>query len=140
MNQFEKAIKAYLDDRASQDDQFAQSYKKENKSIEECCRFIIEEAKKRMKGNVSVMSDDETYGLAVHYYDEDSIVVKGGGAGVRVSKDVEYTPTEEDKEAARKAALRRLEEEAYNKLRAPKRKNNQQEDQQVKQPTLFDLI
>lgn len=139
MNQFEKAIKAYLDDRASQDEQFAQSYKKENKSIEECCRFIIGEARKRKDGNTAIMSDAETYGLAVHYYDEDSIVVTEKGTGSSVAREVvEYTPTEEDKENAKKAALRRLEEEAFKELHAPKKRK--QEPEKSIQPTLFDLL
>lgn len=35
--------------------------------------YILSEAKKR--GNAVCMSDDEVFGLAVHYYDEDDIKV-----------------------------------------------------------------
>ena len=38
---FEAAIKAYLDKRAAEDEQFAKSYAKEYKSIKECCLFVV---------------------------------------------------------------------------------------------------
>lgn len=50
------------------------SFAKQNKNIDECCNYIIGEAKKR-GGNAVFMSDDEVFGLAVHYYDEDDIKV-----------------------------------------------------------------
>ena len=71
---FQEVIKQYLDDRAAQDEQFSVTYAKENKSIEECCKYIIGEA--RELGTEVCMSDDEVFGLAVHYYDEDSIKVE----------------------------------------------------------------
>ena len=108
---FKEAIKKYLDERALNDELFAQSYKKENKSINECCRFIIGEARKKQGNRVAVMSDEEVYGLAVHYYDEDNIKVTEPKDSARVSSTptVNYEPTEEDKERAKKAALKRLE-------------------------------
>lgn len=70
MKEFQKAIKTYLDNRAKQDAQFAENYAKPNKSIVYCCNYIMRQAQKH-KGQVVVLSDDEVYGLAVHYYDED---------------------------------------------------------------------
>lgn len=76
---FETAIKTYLDKRAQEDPQFAITYAKPNKNIEECCKYIFQEVEKgKKKGERCVgVSDDEVYGLAVHYYDEDDIVVNG---------------------------------------------------------------
>lgn len=71
---FKMAIKSYLEQRAKEDSLFAVSYAKENKSIDECCDYIVGEAKKR-GGNAVVMSDNEVFGMAVHYYDEDDIKV-----------------------------------------------------------------
>lgn len=68
-NPVKNAIKAYLDKRAQEDTLFAASYAKENKSIDECFDYIIGEVRK--KGNAVYMSDDEVFGMAVHYYDED---------------------------------------------------------------------
>lgn len=70
---FHKAIKTYLDERAKTDELFAKSYAKEGKSINECCKYIMGEARKR--GTAVFMTDEEVYGLAVHYYDEDNIKI-----------------------------------------------------------------
>ena len=74
--QFEDTIKNYLDGRAKEDSLFAETYKKENKSIEECCKYIMQQAQKmynkRVNGGIAI--DRKTvYGWAVHYYDEDDI-------------------------------------------------------------------
>lgn len=66
-------IQSYLEERAKNDPLFASVYAKLNKNINECLDYILSEAKKR--GNAVCMSDDEVFGLAVHYYDEDDIKV-----------------------------------------------------------------
>ena len=66
-------IQSYLEERAKNDPLFAGVYAKPNKNIDECFDYIVSEAKKR--GNAVCMSDDEVFGLAVHYYDEDDIKV-----------------------------------------------------------------
>ena len=73
-NPVKNAIKAYLDKRAQEDTLFAASYAKENKSIDECFDYIIGEVLK--KGNAVYMSDDEVFGMAVHYYAKQSENVK----------------------------------------------------------------
>ena len=73
-NPLKEAIQSYLDNQAKKDELFAKSYAKEGKNIDECCNYIIGEARKR-GGNAVCMSDDEVFGLAVHYYDEDNIKV-----------------------------------------------------------------
>ena len=42
---FKQVIKNYLDKRAAEDELFAVTYKKENKSLEECCNYIMNCAK-----------------------------------------------------------------------------------------------
>ena len=69
-----QVIQSYLEERAKSDPLFVTSYTKPNKNIDECYDYIIGEAKKR-GGSVVCMSDDEVFGLAVHYYDEDDIKV-----------------------------------------------------------------
>ena len=77
MGAFESTIKNYLDKRAEKDSLFAESYKKENKSIQECCKYIYSQAKKLLAkgGNAVGVDDDTVFGWAVHYYDEDDIKV-----------------------------------------------------------------
>lgn len=69
-NQFKAVIKAYLDDRASNDELFAATYAKPNKSLDECCNYILSEVQKSGQNG---FADEEIYGMAVHYYDEDDI-------------------------------------------------------------------
>ena len=101
---FENAIKNYLDKRAESDRLFAESYKKENKSIQECCKYIYSQAKKLLAkgGNAVGVDDDTVYGWAVHYYDEDDIKVENVKgivetvtpvkASVKLEKTVEQKP------------------------------------------------
>lgn len=134
-NDFKQIIKAYLDERAEADELFAKAYAKENKSLDECCSYIMGEAKKR--GTAVAMKDDEVFGLAVHYYDEDNLKVSKLPANTRVTTGTSSVKlTKEDKEKARKAALKRLEEEQYALLRKkPAKKKVNDED--VQQMTLF---
>lgn len=90
LNLFESAIKEYLDERAQNDSAFAERYTLEGKSIQECCKFIKQEVgKKRDKGEDCVaMTDNEVYGLAVHYYDEDDIKVDDTPAQTKVAVQV----------------------------------------------------
>lgn len=83
-----KIIKTYLDQRAKEDEQFAKSYAKENKSIEECVKYINQQARKRAENNVAMIEDAEVYGWAVHYYDEDDIKVEGSAPQAQVTTSV----------------------------------------------------
>jgi hypothetical protein len=78
--EFQEVIKAHLDGRAQTDELFAKTYAKEGKSIKECCDYIIIEVKQSGK---NALTDDEVYGMAVHYYDEDNIKV-GNAPEVKV--------------------------------------------------------
>lgn len=69
-NGFKAVIKAYLDDRASNDELFAATYAKQGKSLDECCNYILSEVQKSGQNG---FADEEIYGMAVHYYDEDDI-------------------------------------------------------------------
>ena len=68
---FETAIKTFLDNLAKEDEMFAKSYAKPNKSISECCKYIFQQVEKNRKNNERCVAcaDEEVYGLAIHYYD-----------------------------------------------------------------------
>lgn len=137
-NPLKEAIHSYLDGRAKVDELFAIAYKKKNKSIDECCTYIMGEAKKR--GNAVCMSDDEVFGLAVHYYDEDNIKINKLPANVKTSASVpEAKPvklTEEDEKRAREEAIKRLTEEQYVLLKK-KPSRSKKEVTEVQQMSLF---
>ena len=65
-----QVIKAYLDKRAAEDELFAKDYAKPGKNIDDCCDFIISEVKKSGRNG---FDDDEVYGMAVHYYNEEEV-------------------------------------------------------------------
>ena len=96
------------------------------------------EAKKR--GNAVCMSDDEVFGLAVHYYDEDNIKINKLPANVKASASVPETKpvklTEEDEKRAREEAIKRLTEEQYALLKK-KPSRSKKEVTEVKQMSLF---
>lgn len=107
-NAFKETIKAYLDKRASEDELFAVTYKKENKNLDECCNYVMKCAK---DGACSGYSDEEVFKWAVHYYDEDDIKNISPISGkVIVNHSVELT--EEDKAAAKEKAMELAIEEA----------------------------
>jgi len=136
-NPLKEAIQSYLDERAKADELFAVAYKKKNKSIDECCTYIMGEAKKR--GNAVCMSDEEVFGLAVHYYDEDNIKINKLPASVKASASPETKPvklTEEDERRAREEAIKRLAEEQYVLLKK-KPSRSKKEVTEVQQMSLF---
>ena len=138
MTHFEESIKRYLDQRATTDTLFAEKYKNPNKSIEDCCKFILGEVSaKADKNGYVALSDEETYGLAVHYYDEEKIdykPIKGGG---NIGANVTYTPTPADMEIAKKNAMKRLEDEEIAKMRAKASRPKPKEPETSQQMSLF---
>ena len=135
-----QVIQSYLEERAKSDPLFATSYAKPNKNIDECYDYIIGEAKKR-GGSVVCMSDDEVFGLAVHYYDEDDIEVgKAVNCGVIVNHRVELSP--EEQAEARENALKAYQNEELRKIQQRNSKPKPTPKavrQEPEQPTLFDL-
>lgn len=112
LDEFQKTIKAYLDKRAAEDELFAKSYAKEKKSIKECCNYIISEVKKSGRCG---FADDEIFGMAVHYYDEDDLgTIPTANAKVVVNHEIQLT--EEEKAAAKARALARFEEDEKRRL------------------------
>lgn len=135
-DEFKKVIKAYLDQRAIDDELFAVTYAKPAKNIDECCNYILGEAKKR--GTAVAMKDDEVFGLAVHYYDEDDIKVNKLPANVRTSASTPKVElTEEDKKKAKEEAIKRLADEQHALLSKKKTVKKKVTDDDVKQMTLF---
>lgn len=112
-NQFENTIKNYLENRAKTDSLFAETYRKANKSIKECCKYIYSQARKFAKGSNSVGIDDATvYGWAVHYYDEDDIKVDKVKERVEVVSPV-AEPSKEEKSVQQKPARKKTKQELF---------------------------
>lgn len=139
---FKETIKAYLDRRAAEDSQFAASYAKEGKSLDGCIAYILNTVQASGRNG---FADEEIYGMAVHYYDEDDIKEqKAPGCKVVVNHTVELT--EEEKEEARKQALKEYRQQVLKELKdksapapAPaKKKKTPFEPENT--PSLFDML
>lgn len=101
---FKRTIEDYLTVRANTDELFAKSFAKPGKSIDECINFIFNTVK---ASGCSGFEDEEIYGMAVHYYDEDNPdpkYLKPVGGSVVVNHKVELTGKEKSEleEKARK--------------------------------------
>ena len=70
--QFKSTINAYLDNMAAVDSLFAPVYQKPTKNIDNCITYILNQVK---KSGCCGFSDDEIFGMALHYYQEDNIEV-----------------------------------------------------------------
>ena len=65
---FQNVIRDYLDQLAEIDAEFAEKYRVKENQIEQCCAYIISEMHNLAQNNVIGVTDDEVYGLAIHYY------------------------------------------------------------------------
>ncbi len=111
---FIEAIRNYLDSRAESDSLFAIRYADPSKSISECCQYILNEVKRQ---GVAVMTNDEVYSLATHYFDGDCTAEEIGkpiNCKVVISKD---QLTDEDKAELKEQAMEQFKEEQLRELR-----------------------
>lgn len=133
---FEDTIREYLEKRAENDALFAVKFSNPSKSVEDCVTYIINEVQ---KSGCNGFADDEIFGMAIHYYEENEIEV---GKPINCQMVVNHTVelTEEEKEQARQDAIERLRQEEMAKLRKPiqPKKATEKKTQDV-QPNLFDF-
>ena len=133
---FEDTIREYLEKRAENDALFAVKFSNPSKSVEDCVTYIINEVQ---KSGCNGFADDEIFGMAIHYYEENEIEV---GKPINCQMVVNHTVelTEEEKEQARQDSIERLRQEEMAKLRKPiqPKKATEKKTQDV-QPSLFDF-
>jgi hypothetical protein len=114
----------YLEKRAADDPQFAEKLKNNKKNIDECIKFIRQQAKKLAGNKDSIAVDnEEVLGWAVHYYDEENLQVPDDTAWKAAEPDAELTDEEKEeiREEAKKEALRQMIEEQKNLIRGKKK-------------------
>ena len=133
---FRQTIKAYLDERAQNDELFAVSYAKENKNMDDCVTFILNQVK---RSKYMGLTDEEVYSLAVHFFDEDDIEIGNSIAcNVIVNHTVELT--EEEKAKARQEALKEYQAEQLRKMQKRTNKPKTPKAQpEITTPSLFDF-
>ncbi len=133
---FKQTIKAYLDERAKNDELFAVSYAKENKNMDDCVTFILNQVK---RSKCMGLTDEEVYSLAVHFFDEEDIEIGNPIAcNVIVNHTVELT--EEEKAQARQETLKEYQAEQLRKMQKRANKSKTPKAQpEITTPSLFDF-
>ena len=133
---FKQTIKAYLDERAKNDELFAVSYAKENKNMDDCVTFILNQVK---RSKCMGLTDEEVYSLAVHFFDEEDIEIGNPIAcNVIVNHTVELT--EEKKAQARQEAFKEYQAEQLRKMQKRTNKPKTPKAQpEITTPSLFDF-
>ena len=102
-----------------------------------CITYILTEV---YKSGSSGFDDSEIFGMAVHYYDEDDIIVESNPSISSVVVNHHIELTEEEKAEARQAALHRYQNEQYQQFtRRTKASKAKQAEVVTIQKTLFDL-
>ncbi|SHG36176.1 PcfK-like family protein [Dysgonomonas macrotermitis] len=131
---FTRTILTYLEQRAETDPLFAKSFAKTDKNIDDCITYILNTVQ---KSGCNGFTDIEVYSMAVHYYDEDIIEVGNSMNGCHIAVNHVVELTEEEKAEARQEAIKKLQNEAYTKMKQPVKKAKRVELNP--QPTLFDF-
>lgn len=132
---FKQTIEDYLKVRANTDEQFAKSFAKPNKNIDECVNFILNTVK---ESGACGFDDEEIYGIAVHYYDEDDVdpkYLKGINGKVVVNHKPELKP--EDIAELEKKAKDDYYQECLRKQREQNQPKKKAVKQEIEQPSLF---
>lgn len=71
-NYFKNVIQDYLNSQAEKDELFAKSLSKENKNIDGCITYILNQVK---ASGCNGFADEEVFQMAMHYYDEDELEI-----------------------------------------------------------------
>jgi len=130
---FKETIQSYLEKKAGEDPLFMTTYMKENKNIDDCVTYILNEVQ---KSGCNGFTDEEIFSMAVHYYDEDSIEV-GKETNMRVVVNHHIELTEEEKEEAKKKAIDDLAGEIKHKMRSPSTTKKEEKKDLPVQASLF---
>lgn len=128
---FKQVIQNYLVTRAKSDSLFAANYLKSNKSLDDCITYILNTVH---NSGCNGFADDEIFGMAVHYYDEDTIEI-GQPANCRVVVNHVVKLTEEEQHEAKQTALKQLQQEAYTAMR--KKPARMKKEENTNQLSLF---
>ena len=105
-DEFKNTIQEHLDKIAIEDKQFAKKLENPKKNIDDCIQYILNTVKKT---GANGFIDDEIFGMAIHYIDEETIDIgEKIEMEVKVNHHVELTNKEkaELKEKAKQEVLR----------------------------------
>lgn len=125
----------YLEQRAEEDQLFAQSFSNPAKNIDDCVTYILNYVK---NSGCNGFTDGEIFGQAIHYFEENEIEVgKPMDCQVIVNHVVELTA--EEKAEARQNALRQYQNGELRRLQSRNKPTTTAKKETNVQPTLFDF-
>jgi hypothetical protein len=111
---FKKVIENHLNSVAINDSVFAEKMKSKDKSIDNCINYIFKTVQDSGKNS---FTDNEVFGMAVHYYDESNIgAVEAIKMKVVVNHSVELS--EDEKAKAKQIAIDKEIQNQQAKLKA----------------------
>ena len=129
---FKEIIKAYLDNRAKEDELFRAKYETTTRTIEDVTTYILNEVK---NSGCCGFSSEEIFSMAVHVIDEPGLDIgKPLQCSVVVNRHIELT--EEEKAEQRALALKRYQDEELRKIQARNARSKAHKPQADSQPTL----
>ena len=111
---FKEVIQAYLVDRAMSDELFAPCMSKPGKTIDDCCTYIMNTVQASGRNG---FTDDEIFGMAVHYFDEDVIEIGKPITGKEVVNHA-ISLSESEKVEAKETAMKQAVDEQLQHLKA----------------------
>lgn len=133
---FKNTIKSYLDKRAEEDALFADKYANEKKNIDDCCTYILNQVQ---TSGCNGFTDDEIYGMAVHYYDEESVDI-GKEISCRVAVNNTVELTDEEKQEARQKAIDQYQDDIRKKELERKHKKQEKKAEEVSEVEQLSLF
>ncbi len=114
---FKQVIKSFLDNKSVTDSLFTPKYASEKKNINDCVTYILNTVE---KSGCNGFSDDEIFGMAIHYYDEESIDIGKAVKKGRVVVNHVVSLTPQDVEQARTEAIKKYQDNLILELKNKK--------------------
>ena len=131
---FKKVIQTFLESKTKQDLVLTQRYNSPSKNLDECVNYILQKVK---ESGCNGFTDNEVFGMALHYYDEDKLdpITELKDTRVIVNHVVELS--EEDKQVAHQIAMNKAVDKHYGKITSQPQAKDKKVAVQAEQASLF---
>lgn len=92
-------LEAKLGEMAAQDPNFRERYEDKKKPMNDCIRYITQQARKQAVNGCAAISDDDVLQMAAHYYQEQDVnpTKEEIKAEIKTSKPKQEKPKQEEK-------------------------------------------
>lgn len=103
---------------------------KPNKDLGECMNYLMSCARKKVKGQCAVLSDDDALSMAIHYYDEDDIEIDKVNGTVSASPVQDEEHEQDKNEDIEKMVSERVEKEVA-RIKEEVSRSNQEDVEKI---------